>query len=68
MFCPDCGKEVSDNAINCPNCAYPLSNLKNNSYKLCPITKNNELVIVGYIAVFFPFLFSQFSLCWLELY
>lgn len=22
--CPECGKEVSDNATNCPNCGYPL--------------------------------------------
>lgn len=22
--CPECGKEVSDKAANCPNCGYPL--------------------------------------------
>nr|WP_315141487.1 zinc ribbon domain-containing protein [uncultured Flavobacterium sp.] len=55
MFCPDCGKEVSDNAINCPNCAYPLSKLKN-STKISSINyQNNELIIVGYIAVFLSF-------------
>ena len=22
--CPECGKEVSDRAVSCPNCAYPI--------------------------------------------
>lgn len=22
--CPECGKEISDKAENCPNCSYPL--------------------------------------------
>lgn len=26
--CPECGKEVSDAAQQCPNCAFPLSTLK----------------------------------------
>jgi hypothetical protein len=25
MFCPDCGKEVSDLALVCPGCGHPLS-------------------------------------------
>ncbi len=24
--CPECGKEFSDKAVSCPNCAYPLTN------------------------------------------
>ncbi len=24
MFCPNCGKEVSDQAAACPNCGHPL--------------------------------------------
>ncbi|MGG7036712.1 MAG: zinc-ribbon domain-containing protein [Flavobacterium sp.] len=61
IHCPDCGKQVSDNANICPNCAYPLSNLKNNVTKISPITKNNELVVVGYIAVFLSlFIFPIF--------
>lgn len=23
--CPECGKEVSDKAVSCPNCAYPIA-------------------------------------------
>ncbi len=26
--CPECGKEVSDKAIACPNCAYPISEMQ----------------------------------------
>ena len=26
--CPECGKEVSDRAGTCPNCAFPLSSLR----------------------------------------
>lgn len=52
IYCPDCGKELSDSAINCPNCAYPLSKLKNKISRPIPIIQNNELVVTGYIVVF----------------
>ena len=26
--CPECGKEISDQAANCPNCGFPLNNVK----------------------------------------
>ena len=26
--CPECGKEVSDRAGSCPNCAFPLSSMR----------------------------------------
>ena len=25
--CPECGKEISDKAISCPNCAYPMTEI-----------------------------------------
>jgi len=55
IFCHDGGKEVSDSATNCPNCAYPLSKLKNLTPTYAPICQNNKLVIAGYIAVFLSF-------------
>jgi hypothetical protein len=55
IYCPDCGKEVSDSATNCPNCAYPLSKLRNQSQTFTPAYQNNQLVIAGYIAVFLSF-------------
>jgi len=50
IFCPDCGKEVSDSASKCPNCAYPLDKLKSNT--IYPAHKNNQLIIAGYIVAF----------------
>ena len=26
--CPECGKEISDQAANCPNCGFPMNNVK----------------------------------------
>lgn len=26
IYCPECGKQVSDKATSCPHCAYPLNN------------------------------------------
>lgn len=29
MKCPECGKEISDKAMLCPNCGYPIAQCKN---------------------------------------
>ena len=32
--CPECEKQVSDKAVSCPNCGYPISQMVNsNSFK-----------------------------------
>ncbi|MGL5415575.1 MAG: zinc-ribbon domain and TM2 domain-containing protein [Clostridium sp.] len=31
MFCKDCGKEVSESAIMCPNCGAPIVNTSSKS-------------------------------------
>ena len=41
IFCPDCGKEVSDSALQCPYCAYPLNRLKVNFSNT--LINNNQL-------------------------
>lgn len=28
--CPECGKQVSDKAPTCPNCAFPLNSISSN--------------------------------------
>lgn len=30
--CPECGKEVSDNAVNCPNCGFSLNSTSNQKF------------------------------------
>ena len=29
--CPECGKEISDRAESCPNCAYPIAKVNENN-------------------------------------
>jgi len=49
--CPECGKEISDKAVNCPNCGLPLNpqtyehqNPKENGeYLCCPKCMSKEL-------------------------
>lgn len=43
--CPECEKEVSDKAVSCPNCGYPINDLKNDI--LQPDVKNNIMVFEG---------------------
>ena len=35
--CPECGKEISNKAINCPNCGYPINEYNNNINCICNI-------------------------------
>lgn len=54
IFCPDCGKEVSDSAITCPHCAFPLNRIKSNA--TYHAIQSNQLVVAGYIVVFLSLL------------
>lgn len=38
--CPECGKQISNNAENCPNCGHPVNFKKNIS------SKQNKKVVV----------------------
>lgn len=62
MFCPDCGSEVSNHAIKCPKCSYPINRLFKNDIALETTPKNESIIWVGYLMAFlslliFPFLF-----------
>lgn len=41
--CPECGKEVSDKASTCPNCAYPFGN---NNDIVNELKKQSEYTII----------------------
>ena len=50
MFCKNCGKEVSDNAVICPNCGVATDNyMKTNAQP----AQKNTMAIVGFILSFF---------------
>lgn len=40
MKCPECGKEISDKAQSCPNCGYPIQEIKEESHSE---TKQNPI-------------------------
>lgn len=41
--CPECNKEISDKAVNCPNCGYPICTESN---KVVPSESETENVII----------------------
>lgn len=55
MFCTNCGKEINDNAVICPNCGVPTANLKQQSAPApAPVSETtNTLAIVGFVLSFF---------------
>ena len=48
MFCKNCGREVNDNAVVCPNCGVQLAHFNN-----LPVKGTCTLAIVGFILSFF---------------
>lgn len=43
--CPECGKEVSDSAVNCVHCGYPLIHKKEEIPKAKKVKKNDGLIV-----------------------
>ena len=70
MFCKRCGKEIEDNARECPFCGTPTResfpqsadrNVYYNDYsrqEFIPRRKNNGMAIAGFICSFFCILFG----------
>ncbi len=67
MKCPECGKEISDKAQNCPNCGFPIQEAKQETYseiKQNPIPKFQSIKtkepfykkawFIGVISFFIP--------------
>jgi predicted amidophosphoribosyltransferase len=42
--CPECKKEISDKAEACPNCGYPINNVKSDDL-LCPEFPNDLSIV-----------------------
>ncbi|MDE7084798.1 MAG: zinc ribbon domain-containing protein [Clostridia bacterium] len=46
MFCKNCGREISDNAVVCPNCGVQVKAMSNSS------NGENTIAIVGFVFSF----------------
>lgn len=51
--CSECGKEISDKAMSCPNCGNPVVNQQN------IITKNEQHIIVNTVGLDICFIISM---------
>ena len=50
ITCPDCGKQISSSAMNCPNCGYPLNEKKSKGIVRVKIPATLEGVKQGFFA------------------
>ncbi|MBK8064969.1 MAG: zinc ribbon domain-containing protein [Betaproteobacteria bacterium] len=57
--CPECTKEVSDQATSCPHCGHPL--LKSDSWKaLKPKSRNPVFLALGFVCLVLAFTTPRF--------
>jgi len=54
MFCKNCGKEIDDSAVVCPNCGVATENMAKNSTPAAPAQKNT-MALVGFILALLGF-------------
>lgn len=64
--CPECGKEISDKAKNCPNCGYVLPHFKLPHYKknekLKRYTKIVGICVISFLVLFLAFLLIKMNI------
>ena len=51
MFCKNCGKEIDDGAVVCPNCGVAVSTVPTETQS-APVTQKNTIALVGFIFSF----------------
>ncbi len=52
MYCTNCGKEINDQAVVCPNCGVATSNNKSNDANGNAQNKNG-MAVAGFVCSFF---------------
>ena len=52
MFCRNCGKEIHDSALVCPNCGVPTDNMQK-QVQVPVAQQKNTFAIIGFIFSFF---------------
>ena len=57
MNCPECNKEISTEAVVCPNCGYVISKIETQTNEPKPNKKNSVISIVGMCISIISFVF-----------
>lgn len=70
MFCKNCGKEIDDNAVICPDCGVPTDKFKTEAAPAdgqAAVQKTNVFAIIGFVLslVAFAFIFIQVVVFWI---
>lgn len=62
--CPECGREISDKALACPHCAYPMTAAQSASNRAQANTTGETTLQIDHPSMFRnrPFLFSLYAL------
>lgn len=53
MFCKNCGKEIDDGAVVCPNCGVATENMAKNTAPVA--TQKNSMALAGFILALLGF-------------
>lgn len=71
MFCKNCGSEISDEAVVCPNCGVPTEKLNSAATEAQPVEKKktNVFAIIGFVLslVAGVFAFVQVIVYWIAI-
>ncbi len=57
MYCPNCGKEVSNQAVSCPSCGHPLKPMGPGYMEGKPVSPKSRLatlllcIFLGYLGI-----------------
>lgn len=60
ISCPECGECISDKALKCPVCGYPINSVAYTNIKPDKKKRNLVIPIVSFIAIFVIFVFVGF--------
>lgn len=55
MFCKNCGKEINDGAVVCPNCGVATDNMVKASAPVAAPAQKNTMALVGFILALLGF-------------
>lgn len=63
MFCKNCGKEINDNAVVCPECGVATDKLQQQTAPAAAPTKTNGWAIAGLVLVIIGCVGGNYGFC-----